>query len=205
AHLVHPLPHHRSPAPLVCLASAPPAVSPLHNYNPPCPNGTFSRDGAVCHDCAEGLPLPGLRHGCYRDSVAATAPVATAMMAHRRAWRSLVFAYIFISRSQRDLLRGFRFPDDLVFVRYNLIPCRQLPQVPKSRLLVYAGRLDEPKGVRVLMAGWDRYLETSGDSGLRLAVAGGGPLGGEMAAWAAARPSVTLTGTLSSADCADLI
>ena len=114
-------------------------------------------------------------------------------------------AYIFISRSQRDLLRGFRFPDDRVFVRYNLIPFRERPQVPKSPLVVYAGRLDEPKGVRVLMAGWDRYLETPGDSGLRLAIAGGGPLGEEMAAWAAARPSVTLTGTLSSADCADLI
>jgi glycosyltransferase involved in cell wall biosynthesis len=57
----------------------------------------------------------------------------------------------------------------------------------------------------MLMAGWDRYLQMSGDSGLRLTVAGGGPLEGEVAAWAATRPSVTLTGILSSADCADLI
>ena len=178
-----------------CRAARVPVVATIHNYKLTCANGAYFRDGAVCHDCAEGKPLSGLRHGCYRDSVAATAPVATAMVAHRRAWRSLVSAYIFISRSQRDLLRGFRFPEDRVFVKYNLIPFRERPQVPKSPLVVYAGRLDEPKGVRILMAGWDRYLQTSGDPGLRLAIAGSGPLGEEVAAWAAARPSVTLTGS----------
>jgi glycosyltransferase involved in cell wall biosynthesis len=204
-HLHNTFPLLSAAALYACRAARVPVVATIHNYKLTCANGAYFRDGAVCHDCAEGLPLPGLRHGCYRDSVAATAPVVTALMAHRRAWRSLVSAYIFISRSQRELLRGFRFPDDRVFVRYNLIPFRERPQVPKSPLVVYAGRLDEPKGVRVLMAGWDRYLETSGDSGLRLAIAGGGPLGEEVAVWAAARPSVTLTGTLSSEDCADLI
>lgn len=188
-----------------CRAAGVPVVATIHNYKLACANGAYFRGGAVCHDCAAGPPLPGLRHGCYRDSVAATAPVAAAMLAHRRAWRSLVSAYIFISRSQRDLLRGLHFPDDRVFVRYNLIPFRARPQAPKSPLVVYAGRLDEPKGVRVLTAGWDHYLETSGDSGLRLAIAGGGPLGGEVAAWAADRPSVTLVGMLNSADCANLI
>ena len=135
-----------------CRAARVPVVATIHNYKLTCANGAYFRDGAVCHDCAGGKPLAGLRHGCYRDSVAATAPVATAIVAHRRAWRSLVSAYIFISRSQRDLLRGFRFPEDRVFVRYNLIPFREQPQMPKSPLVVYAGRLDEPKGVRVLMA-----------------------------------------------------
>jgi len=188
-----------------CRAAGVPVVTTIHNYRLTCANGTYFRAGAVCHDCADGLPLPGLRHGCYRDSVAATAPVAAAMVAHRQAWRSLVSAYVFISRSQRDLLRGFRFPDDRVFVRYNLIPFRERPQGPKSALVVYAGRLDEAKGIRVLMAGWDRYLEASGESNLRLTIAGGGPLGEEVATWAMTRPTVTLTGTLSAADCAALI
>ena len=188
-----------------CRDAGVPVVATLHNSRLACANGMYFRDGAACHDCAGGVPLPGLRHGCYRDSVAATVPVVTAMIAHRRAWRSLVSAYILLSNSQRDLLRGIRLPDDRVFVRHNLIPFRERPQVPKSALVVYAGRLEEPKGARVLMAAWDRYLQTSGGSGLRLAVAGGGPLDGEMAAWAAARPSVTLAGVLSSADCADLI
>jgi glycosyltransferase involved in cell wall biosynthesis len=188
-----------------CRDAAVPVVATMHNYRLACLNGAYFRDGAVCHDCAEGLILPGLQHGCYRNSVAATAPMAVAMVAHRRAWRSLVSAYIFISRSQRDLLRAIRLPDDRVFVRHNLIPFRERPQVPKSSIVVYAGRLDEAKGTRVLMDGWDRYLEMAGDAGLRLTIAGGGPLDGEVAAWAATRPSVTLAGVLSSADCADLI
>jgi glycosyltransferase involved in cell wall biosynthesis len=188
-----------------CRNAGVPVVATMHNYRLACVPGSYFRDGAVCHECAGGQLLPGLRHGCYRDSVAATIPVAAAMIAHRRAWRSLVSAYIFISQSQRDLLSGIRLPDDRVFVRHNLIPLRERPQVPKSSLVVYAGRLDEPKGTRVLMAAWDRYLGLSADPGLRLTIAGGGPLDGELAAWAATRPSVTLAGVLSGADCADLI
>ena len=51
-----------------CRAAGVPVVATIHNYKLTCANGTYFRDGAVCHDCAEGLPLPGLRHGCYRDS-----------------------------------------------------------------------------------------------------------------------------------------
>jgi glycosyltransferase involved in cell wall biosynthesis len=64
--------------------------------------------------------------------------------------------------------------------------------------VLYAGRLDEAKGARLLMAGWDRYLGQPGEPGLNLVIVGGGPLEGEVAAWASARPSVELTGTVSS-------
>jgi len=182
-----------------------PVVATVHNYRLACANGTFFRDGSVCHDCAHGLPVRAVLHGCYRESRIATAPVTLAMSVHRRAWRSLVSAYIFISATQRDLLQGFGSPPGRAFVRYNLIPRRDRPRVARTQTVVYAGRLDEPKGVRLLMAGWDRYLGRSGEPGLKLAIAGGGPLGGELAAWASSRPSVELTGTLSGEKCAELI
>lgn len=75
----------------------------------------------------------------------------------------------------------------------------------RTPTVVYAGRLDEAKGVRLLMAGWDRYRRKSGEPGLSLVIAGGGPLGDEVAAWASARPSVEIKGTLSSDRCAELI
>jgi len=188
-----------------CRDAGVPVVATLHNYGLACANRAFFRDGAVCHDCANGLPVGSLLHGCFRDSRAATVPVAISMTAHRRAWRSLVSAYIMISASQRDLLRGFGLPEDRVFVRYNLISRRDRLQTAAEPMVVYAGRLDEIKGVRLLMAGWDRYLLQAGQPGLRLAVAGAGALDGEVAAWASTRPSVVLTGALSSADCASLI
>jgi glycosyltransferase involved in cell wall biosynthesis len=182
-----------------------PVVATVHNYRLVCANGTFFRGGATCHDCARGLPIPGVLHGCYRGSPAATAPLALAMGLNRQAWRSLISAYIFVSASQRDLLQEFGFPPDRVFVRHNLIPPRSGAQMTRTASVLYAGRLDDAKGVRLLMAGWDRYRRKAGEPGLKLGIAGGGPLGDEVAAWATARPSVEMYGTVSSDRCAELI
>jgi glycosyltransferase involved in cell wall biosynthesis len=188
-----------------CRDARVPVVATIHNYKLACADGTFFRHGAVCHDCAHGLPFPAVLHGCYRGSRAATVPVALAMSLHRQAWRSLVSAYIFISASQRDLLRELRLAPERVFVRHNLIPRRDTPRVAQTPTVIYAGRLDEAKGVRLLMAGWDCYLSMSGEQVLNLVVAGGGPLEDEMAAWASARPSVEMVGIVNGDRCAELI
>jgi glycosyltransferase involved in cell wall biosynthesis len=188
-----------------CRDARVPVVATIHNYRLACANGAFFRRGAVCHDCAHGLPIRSVLHGCYRGSHAATAPVALAMSVHRQAWRSLVSAYVFISAAQRDLLQGSDLAPDRVFVRYNLIPRRSRPRMARTPTVVYAGRLDEAKGARLLMAGWDGYREKSGEPGLDLVIAGGGPLGDEVAAWASTRSEVEMKGTVSSDRCAELI
>jgi glycosyltransferase involved in cell wall biosynthesis len=188
-----------------CKDAAVPVVATIHNYKLACASGEFFRHGAVCHDCAHGLPAKGALRGCYRDSRVATAPVILAMTAHRPAWRSLVSAYIFISAAQRDLLAGLRLPSDRVFVRHNLIPQRAAPRAEREPVVVYAGRLDEAKGARLLMAGWDSYRAGAADGGLRLVIAGAGPLEQEVAAWAATRPSVELVGQVDRDRCSDLM
>jgi glycosyltransferase involved in cell wall biosynthesis len=204
-----------SPAVLyACREARVPVVATLHNYKLACANGEFYRQGAVCHDCADGRPGQAVQHGCYRGSRVASVPVVLAGRVHRPAWRSLVSAYIFISASQRDLLSGVGLPPDRVFVRHNLILPREVPAAagqdgPRTPTVVYAGRLDPAKGARLLMAAWDRYLARRGaagaEPGLRLVIAGGGPLAGEVAAWAASRPSVELTGQVSRDRCAELV
>ena len=182
-----------------------PVVATIHNYKLTCANGSFFRDGAVCHDCSHGPAARAIQHGCYRGSRVATTPVVLATSLHRRAWRSLVSGYIFISASQRDLLHDIGLPPERAFVRYNLIPRRPWSRVERTPTVVYAGRLDEAKGVRLLMAGWDEYRMKSGEPGLKLVIVGGGPLGDEVTAWASTRPSVEMTGTVSSERCAELI
>jgi glycosyltransferase involved in cell wall biosynthesis len=195
-----------SPAVLyACRNAGVPVVATIHNYKLACANGEFFRDGAVCHDCAGHLPARGVQHGCYRGSRVATVPVALATTVHRPAWRSLVSAYIFISASQRDLLRGVGLPAERSFVRHNLIPPHNRPAQGRTATVVYAGRLDRAKGVGLLMAGWDSYLARSSEPGLRLVIAGAGPLQGQVAAWASSRPSVELAGQLGSEQCAELI
>ena len=188
-----------------CRDARVPVVATIHNYKLVCANGTFFRRGVVCHDCTHGLQARAVVHGCYRGSHAATVPVALAKGLHRQAWRSLVSAYIFISESQRDLHRELDLAPSRVFVRYNLIPRHSRPQMAQTPTVVYAGRLDEVKGVRLLMAGWDRYRTNSGERGLNLLIVGGGPLEGELAAWASTRPSVEMTGTVSHDKCTGLI
>jgi glycosyltransferase involved in cell wall biosynthesis len=182
-----------------------PVVATFHNYRLGCISGAFFRDGAPCHECAGGALLPGVTHGCYRDSRAASAPLAVSTGIHRRAWRSLVSAYLFISASQRDLLGGLGLPEERLFVRHNMIPRQELKPAGRTPTVVYAGRLAEEKGVRLLMDAWDRYRSAAGHPGLRLVIAGSGPLDRAVADWAATRSSVELVGFVSGARCVELM
>ena len=180
-----------------CRDSAVPVVATIHNYRLVCASGDFFRQGAVCHDCLHRLPIAGAWHGCYRGSRAATAPLVVANVAHRKAWRSLVSAYVFISAAQRDLHGALGLPADRVFVRHNMIPYQNMQPASREPMVAYIGRLDEVKGLRLLMAAWDRYRATCGDPGLRLVIAGSGSLEHEVAAWASTRPSVEMVGHVS--------
>lgn len=192
-----------------CRQARVPVVATIHNYKLACASGDFFRAGAVCHDCATE-PLAGLRHGCYRGSRMATVPVAASVGVHRRAWRSMVSAYVFISAAQRDLLGHLDLAPERVFVKYNLIPRRFVtPSADRRAAVMYAGRLDEAKGARLLMASWDRYLTVRGDHPgeppLRLVIAGSGPLSDEVTAWAGTRESVELAGLVDRARCVRLM
>jgi glycosyltransferase involved in cell wall biosynthesis len=185
-----------------CRDAGVPVVATIHNYKLACASGDFFRDGAPCHECADGSVSGALRHGCYRGSRAATAPVALAVTAHRGAWRTMVSAYACISASQRDLLRGVGLPAERVFVRHNMIPPRATVQAVRRPEVVYAGRLDAAKGVPLLMAAWDRYRSAAASPGLTLVIAGSGPLEDQVRAWAAEHESVRLAGQLDPGACA---
>jgi glycosyltransferase involved in cell wall biosynthesis len=188
-----------------CRDAAVPVVATIHNRRLVCANGLFFREGAVCHDCAHGPPIPALVHGCYRGSRLATVPMVFSASAHRRAWRSLVSAYLFASMSLRDQLGGLDLPQDRVFVRHHLLPRRTVTLGAREPTVFYAGRLDEAKGVPLLMTGWDHYRTVATGTGLRLVIAGGGPLEREVAAWASSRPSVEMMGQVDSNRCIELM
>ena len=204
---LHNTRHLLSPAVLyACRAAGVPVVISVHNYRLMCAGGNFLRQGIVCRDCVTGPAIQAVIHGCYKNSRLATANVVLADTAHRQAWRTMVSAYMFISAVQRDLLAGLDLAPERVFVRHNLIPDRSRAQGPTEHGVIYAGRLDEPKGVLLLMAAWDRYLAAPGHHpALTLTIAGAGPLQPQVTAWAATRPSVTLTGHVDPATCATLM
>ncbi len=181
---------------LACHDAGVPAVATVHNYKLLCASGDFYRDGAPCHECADGQVAPALRHGCYRASRAATVPVAAGLVLNRRIWQQLVSAYLLISASQRDLLRGLALPEERVFVKPNFVDRAEVAPGPREHLVAHLGRLDEAKGIRVTMAAWEHHERTSPGSRLRLVIAGGGPLEDLVREWAARRSHVQFVGTL---------
>jgi len=177
-----------------------PAVVTLHNYRQICPSGDLFRDGAICTDCLGRPPLPSIRHGCYRDSAVATLPIAIADVATKGTWQTLPSAYVFISGSQRDLFSSLELPRERCFVKHNLVYPMGGERTTEP-LIVYLGRLNEEKGLPLLMKAWDRLAST----GLKLVIAGGGPLEDEVSKWASSRPSVEAAGLLDRDECISLL
>jgi glycosyltransferase involved in cell wall biosynthesis len=177
-----------------------PAVATLHNYRLLCAGGSLFRDGRPCHECLPSSHFPGVRHGCYRGSRLATAPVALANVVHRRRWQALD-ALVTLSAAQRSLFLEAGFDPRRVIVKPNFVP-----EVPGSETIrppgdefVYAGRLAETKGILVMLEAWER-LAASGVHP-RLSIVGSGPLEGEVRRFAAAHPGVSVLGQLSRAEC----
>ncbi|MBD0711189.1 glycosyl transferase [Streptomyces sp. CBMA291] len=191
-HNVFPL---LSPAVLAACADAGvPVVATLHNYTQVCPPGTLHRDGRPCTECVgPALPLPAVRHGCYRDSRLATVPLAVSLAVNRRRWWSGVERFFCISASQRDLLVRSGMPPERLLVKHNFVPDPGARREGDGEQLLYLGRLAEAKGVRLLMTAWDR-LAADGGAGVPLVIAGAGPLEREVSAWAAGRDDVRYAG-----------
>ncbi|MFN2496641.1 MAG: glycosyltransferase [Pseudonocardiaceae bacterium] len=187
-----------------CADADVPAVATLHNYAMVCPPGTLYRDGRVCTDCVGAWPIPAIRHGCYRDSSAATAPVAVNMVANRRRWWSGVARFFCISNAQRYILIQAGMPAQRLAVKHNFVVDPGKQRSGAGEYLLYLGRLTDEKGVRLLMTAWD-CVGTGGGLGLPVVLAGAGPLHGELARWAQGREDVRYLGLQTRAECAELL
>ncbi|WP_369142321.1 glycosyltransferase family 4 protein [Streptomyces sp. R44] len=198
-HNVFPL---LSPAVLAgCADAGVPVVATLHNYAQVCPPGTLHRDGRPCTECVGSkASLPGIRHGCYRDSRLATVPLAVSLSVNRRRWWSGVERFFCISATQRDLLVRSGMPAGRLTVKPNFVPDPGTVREGAGEHLLFLGRLSEAKGVRVLMAAWDEIAAVGG-VGVPLVLAGSGPMEREVTAWAAGRDDVRYAGLLDPAEC----
>ena len=152
----------------------------LHNYRPFCSAATLVRDGVPCTECIDRRsPMPGLAHGCYRGSRAATLPLAAMIDLLDRAGTLAreVDAFVVLTEFQREMVVRAGLPAGRVHVKPNFHPAPP-PVVPwpeREPRVLFAGRLGPEKGVRVLLDAWSLWpdaplLEIAGDGPERSAL-----------------------------------
>lgn len=152
-----------------------PVVQTLHNFRLLCPGATFFRDGAVCEDClTEGLGC-AVKHRCYRGSKAQTLACVISTKFHRMTGIYKKLNYICLTEfNRRKLLTLKGIQPDRVAVKPNFVIQTEglVPQEDRADRIIFAGRLEELKGLRVLLESW-RLL---GPDAPRLVICGTGPL-----------------------------
>ena len=156
-------------------------VLSLHNYRLLCPAAIPMRSGKICTDCLDLRSVwPAIRHGCYRNSIIATLPLAANVALHRAlgTWQHEVDAFIALTDFQRSTLIAAGLPEDKVYVKPNYFPGKPtvVPWLERGSYAVFAGRLSEEKGVAALVKAWIAW----GAGAPELRIIGDGPLRGEL-------------------------
>lgn len=157
-----------------CAEAGVPVVQTLHNYRLMCPGATLLREGRVCEDClGKSVPWPGVVHGCYRDSRAATAATAAMLSAHRAVgtWRRKVDIYIALTEFARCKFIEGGLPPERIAVKPNFVAGDCGPKTRRGEYALFVGRLSEEKGPQLLLPAW-RALRGR----VPIRVAGDGPL-----------------------------
>jgi glycosyltransferase involved in cell wall biosynthesis len=177
----------------VALALRVPVVQTMHNYRHSCVNGLQFRNGVVCTDCdGSRLSLPALHHGCYRGSRVQTLPMAIGRAVHRSTWpRVDRFLTLTPFMARRLAINGIQ--ESRITVRPSWVPDPGKGDSAGDDF-VYVGRLDEAKGVSLLLKAWEHAHTPR-----RLVIVGSGPLAGAVEAAAGRDPSIVYLGQQSAA------
>jgi len=136
-----------------CKSAGIPVVQTLHHFRIVCPGALLFREGRVCEDCSGMHFLPGIRHGCYRNSSVQTAGMAAVVLFHRiiRTWQDCVDLYIALSDFALETYRRLGFPSRNFYVKTNFLQNPVEPSAEDEGYGIYIGRIGEEKGIPALI------------------------------------------------------
>lgn len=131
-----------------------PVVMTLHNYRAACAAGVPTRDGKVCSLCLDKKCVwDGIKHRCYRGSLAATLPLAINIALYRKRLPKWVTKFIVLSEFQNRKMVEYGWPEEKIEVKGNFVDgtTEHTEYTEKKNQIVYVGRLSREKGVKTLI------------------------------------------------------
>ena len=137
-----------------CRSRGVPVVWTLHNYRLGCAAGSLYRNGAPCRLCLRWGPLPAARYACYHDSHLQSGWVAGIhwLLRTTGAVQSRVTRFVALSDFSRQQFLDMGLPARRIAVKPNHLGFDPAPRAAAGTTLLYAGRLDETKGLDVVIA-----------------------------------------------------
>jgi glycosyltransferase involved in cell wall biosynthesis len=159
----------------------------LHNFRLFCSIATCFRDGEPCFRCRGRFTLPGAVLNC-RGSLPESAVYASALALHQPAVFAAVDRFVTPSEYARGQLARLGLPPQRAAVLPNYVPATvDRSAAGEGAYAVAFGRLSDEKGFHIA-------AEAAALCGVRLKIAGDGPLEGELRH----RPNTELLGRLDA-------
>jgi glycosyltransferase involved in cell wall biosynthesis len=137
-----------------CKSRGIPVVQTLHHYRIVCPGALLFRENRVCVECSGMNFLPGIRHGCYRNSPVLTAGIVSVILLHRliRTWQDSIDLYIVLSDFALGMYKELGFPSNNFFIKPNFLQNPITPTYSDDGYGIYMGRIGEEKGINCLLS-----------------------------------------------------
>lgn len=142
------------------LACKVPVVQTIHNFRLLCPGATFFRDGKICEDCVSKGLACAVKHKCYRGSTLQTLACVMSTGIHRMTGIYGKLNYICLTAFNKEkLLQLKQIKPEKVFIKPNFVEqsCQVIPYGERKEQFIYAGRLDQLKGIEILLKAWKSY------------------------------------------------
>lgn len=152
-----------------------PVIQTLHNFRILCPKAVFYRDGHICEDCMKFGLKCAVKHKCYRDSLIQTLMCVINTKVHRILGIYKKIYYICLTEFNKEkLLHLKQINPTQIFVKPNFIDGfdKIIPYRERKNQFVFAGRIEELKGIDILLRAWDML----GKKAPILLIYGSGPM-----------------------------
>jgi glycosyltransferase involved in cell wall biosynthesis len=194
---VHNLFYMASPSVLFALHRLnTPVVATLHNYRLICSNALLLRNERPCELCVrQKFPIHGIIHRCYKSSVAASVATTLYSSIHKllNTWNSKIDVFIVLTEFANKIIKAssLKPEENKVVVKPNFSPDYFTNIIQRERYFLFAGRLSEEKGIRLLIKAFQQMPEK------HLLIAGDGPLKNEIIQICNSNTNITYSGNLN--------